>query len=196
MKYLKKYSLFERFSLENQIFENYDRFGTRTITESDFDKIRKENCKNWTKTIKESINQIKLILNDLLLDLSDEGFVVNTEEIEGTHNLFNPGGVSVNICLPNPQTGINKPFQYNLIKNYLQDIIRYMNGEGFKLFSLRGDVNHLDDNFIPNSINTPLFQICNLKMVDDNLSTIGGQLDSGEYLVKNLTLLKIYFSKK
>jgi hypothetical protein len=49
MKYLKKYSLFERFSLENKVFETYNRFGSRTITESEFDKIRKENCKNWTK---------------------------------------------------------------------------------------------------------------------------------------------------
>ncbi len=39
MKYLKTY----------KIFENYNRFGSRTITESEFDKIRKENCKNWTK---------------------------------------------------------------------------------------------------------------------------------------------------
>jgi hypothetical protein len=39
MKYLKSY----------KIFETYNRFGSRTITESEFDKIRKENCKNWTK---------------------------------------------------------------------------------------------------------------------------------------------------
>jgi hypothetical protein len=39
MKYLKKY----------KIFENYNKFGSKTITESEFDKIRKESCKNWTK---------------------------------------------------------------------------------------------------------------------------------------------------
>jgi hypothetical protein len=39
MKYLKKYKL----------FENYNRFGTKTLTEVEFDQIRKENCKNWTK---------------------------------------------------------------------------------------------------------------------------------------------------
>jgi len=39
MKWLKTY----------KVFENYNRFGSRTITESEFDKIRKENCKNWTK---------------------------------------------------------------------------------------------------------------------------------------------------
>ena len=39
MKYLKSY----------KIFESYNRFGSKTITESEFDKIRKENCKNWTK---------------------------------------------------------------------------------------------------------------------------------------------------
>jgi len=39
MKYLQSY----------KIFENYNRFGSKTITESEFDKIRKENCKNWTK---------------------------------------------------------------------------------------------------------------------------------------------------
>ena len=39
MKYLKKY----------KIFENYNRFGTKTLTEVEFDQIRKENCKNWTK---------------------------------------------------------------------------------------------------------------------------------------------------
>jgi hypothetical protein len=49
MKYLKKYSLFERFSKENKIFENYNKFGTKTLTEVEFDQIRKENCKNWTK---------------------------------------------------------------------------------------------------------------------------------------------------
>ena len=39
MKYLKSY----------KIFETYNRFGSRTITESEFDKIRKENCKNCAK---------------------------------------------------------------------------------------------------------------------------------------------------
>jgi hypothetical protein len=39
MRYLKEYKL----------FESYDRYGCRRITESEFDKIRKENCKNWTK---------------------------------------------------------------------------------------------------------------------------------------------------
>jgi hypothetical protein len=39
MKWLKTYKL----------FETYNRFGSKTITESEFDKIRKENCKNWTK---------------------------------------------------------------------------------------------------------------------------------------------------
>ncbi len=39
MKYIKPY----------KIFESYNRFGSKTITESEFDKIRKENCKNWTK---------------------------------------------------------------------------------------------------------------------------------------------------
>ena len=39
MKWLKTY----------KIFENYNKFGSKTITESEFDKIRKENCKNWTK---------------------------------------------------------------------------------------------------------------------------------------------------
>lgn len=39
MKWLKKYKL----------FESYNRFGTKTLTELEFDQIRKENCKNWTK---------------------------------------------------------------------------------------------------------------------------------------------------
>jgi hypothetical protein len=39
MKWLKTY----------KIFENYNRFGTKTLTEVEFDQIRKENCKNWTK---------------------------------------------------------------------------------------------------------------------------------------------------
>ena len=39
MKWLKTY----------KVFENYNKFGSKTITESEFDKIRKENCKNWTK---------------------------------------------------------------------------------------------------------------------------------------------------
>jgi hypothetical protein len=39
MKYLKKY----------KVFESYNRFGTKTLTEKEFDQIRKENCKNWTK---------------------------------------------------------------------------------------------------------------------------------------------------
>ena len=39
MRYLKTY----------QLFENYNRFGTKTLTEKEFDQIRKENCKNWTK---------------------------------------------------------------------------------------------------------------------------------------------------
>jgi len=43
MKWLKKY----------KVFENYSRFGSRTITESEFDKIRKENCKNWTRVESE-----------------------------------------------------------------------------------------------------------------------------------------------
>lgn len=33
-----------------KIFESYDRFGCQRITESEFDKIRKESCKNWTKS--------------------------------------------------------------------------------------------------------------------------------------------------
>ena len=43
MRYLKEYKL----------FESYDRYGCRRITESEFDKIRKENCKNWTKVVTE-----------------------------------------------------------------------------------------------------------------------------------------------
>jgi len=39
MRYLKSY----------KIFESYNRFGSKSISESEFDKIRKENCKNWTK---------------------------------------------------------------------------------------------------------------------------------------------------
>ncbi len=39
MRYLKKY----------KVFENYNKFGTKTLTEVEFDQIRKENCKNWTK---------------------------------------------------------------------------------------------------------------------------------------------------
>jgi len=39
MKWLKTY----------KVFENYNKFGSKTITESEFDKIRKESCKNWTK---------------------------------------------------------------------------------------------------------------------------------------------------
>ncbi len=42
MRYLKKYKLFES-------NEGYDRFGTKKLSENEFDKIRKENCKNWTK---------------------------------------------------------------------------------------------------------------------------------------------------
>jgi hypothetical protein len=30
-----------------KIFESYNKFGTKSLTESEFDKIRKENCKNW-----------------------------------------------------------------------------------------------------------------------------------------------------
>ena len=39
MKWLKTY----------KIFESYNKFGTKTLTEKEFDQIRKENCKNWTK---------------------------------------------------------------------------------------------------------------------------------------------------
>jgi hypothetical protein len=39
MRYLKKY----------KVFENYNKFGTKNLTEVEFDQIRKENCKNWTK---------------------------------------------------------------------------------------------------------------------------------------------------
>ena len=39
MRYLKTY----------QLFENYNKFGTKSLTEKEFDQIRKENCKNWTK---------------------------------------------------------------------------------------------------------------------------------------------------
>ena len=39
MKYLKRY----------KVFESYNRFGTKTLTEVEFDQIRKENCKNRTK---------------------------------------------------------------------------------------------------------------------------------------------------
>lgn len=53
MKYLKKYTIFDRVSKETKVFENYNRFGSRTITESEFDNIRKENCKNWTKAKSE-----------------------------------------------------------------------------------------------------------------------------------------------
>ena len=42
MRYLKKYKLFES-------NEGYDRFGTKKLSENEFDQIRKENCKNWTK---------------------------------------------------------------------------------------------------------------------------------------------------
>jgi hypothetical protein len=49
MRYLKTYTIFDRVSKETKIFESYNRFGSRTITETEFDKIRKENCKNWTK---------------------------------------------------------------------------------------------------------------------------------------------------
>ena len=45
MKYLKTYKIFETYIRQRA----YGRFGSRTITESEFDKIRKENCKNWTK---------------------------------------------------------------------------------------------------------------------------------------------------
>lgn len=39
MKWIKTY----------KVFESYNRFGTKTLTEKEFDQIRKENCKNWTK---------------------------------------------------------------------------------------------------------------------------------------------------
>jgi hypothetical protein len=81
MKYLKKYSLFERFSLENQIFENYDRFGTRTITESEFDKIRKENCKNWTKAETSLYRGIPDIGDYILLDPRKGGGRSSIEDV-------------------------------------------------------------------------------------------------------------------
>lgn len=39
MKHLIKY----------RVFESYNKFGTKSLTEREFDQIRKENCKNWTK---------------------------------------------------------------------------------------------------------------------------------------------------
>ena len=45
MKYLKTYKIFETYIRQRA----YGRFGSRTITEPEFDKIRKDNCKNWTK---------------------------------------------------------------------------------------------------------------------------------------------------
>lgn len=38
MKHLIKY----------KVFESYNKFGTKSLTEKEFDQIRKENCKNWT----------------------------------------------------------------------------------------------------------------------------------------------------
>lgn len=47
MKYLKKY---ETYGWKSKINSNPEsRFGTQRLTEQEFDIIRKESCKNWTK---------------------------------------------------------------------------------------------------------------------------------------------------
>jgi hypothetical protein len=58
MKYLQSY----------KIFENYNRFGSKTITESEFDKIRKENCKNWTKAKTELFRGMPDLGNYVFID--------------------------------------------------------------------------------------------------------------------------------
>lgn len=58
MKYLKSY----------KIFENYNRFGTKTLSEKEFDQIRKENCKNWTKAETEIFRGMPDLGDYLLVD--------------------------------------------------------------------------------------------------------------------------------
>ena len=58
MKYLKSY----------KIFENYNRFGTKTLSEKEFDQIRKENCKNWTKAETELYRGMPDLGDYLLVD--------------------------------------------------------------------------------------------------------------------------------
>jgi hypothetical protein len=70
MKYLKKY----------KIFENYNKFGSRTITESEFDKIRKENCKNWTKVKTEIFRGMPDLGDYLYIDPLKGGFRNSIED--------------------------------------------------------------------------------------------------------------------
>lgn len=58
MRYLKTY----------QLFENYNKFGTKSLTEKEFDQIRKENCKNWTKVETEIFRSMPDLGDYLFID--------------------------------------------------------------------------------------------------------------------------------
>jgi len=75
MKYLK---MFENFSNFDEI---KSRFGSRTITESEFDKIRKENCKNWTKAETSLYRGMPDIGDYILLDPRKGGGRSSIEDV-------------------------------------------------------------------------------------------------------------------
>lgn len=70
MKWLKTY----------RVFENYNRFGTKTLTEVEFDQIRKENCKNWTKAKTELFRGMPDLGDYLLIDPLKGGFRTSIED--------------------------------------------------------------------------------------------------------------------
>ena len=70
MKHLKKY----------KVFESYNRFGTKTLTEKEFDQIRKENCKNWTKVETEIYRGMPDLGNYLLVDPLKGDFRTSIED--------------------------------------------------------------------------------------------------------------------
>jgi hypothetical protein len=70
MKYLKSY----------KIFESYNTFGTKSITEVEFDQIRKENCKNWTKAETEIFRGMPNLGDYLLVDPSKGDFRSSIED--------------------------------------------------------------------------------------------------------------------
>ena len=66
MKYLKTYETYE---WESKINSNPEsRFGTQRLTEQEFDTIRKESCKNWTKAETEIFRGMPDLGDYLLVD--------------------------------------------------------------------------------------------------------------------------------
>ena len=70
MRYLKTY----------QLFESYNKFGTKTLTEVEFDQIRKENCKNWTKVETELFRGMPDLGDYIFVDPKLGGFRSSIED--------------------------------------------------------------------------------------------------------------------